>query len=138
MRYLLDTTVVSDFARGVPAVLTRLKANSKDDTAICTVTAMEIEYGLMLNPARAQKIEPVIRSLLQDLHVFFHEPEDATATAAVRAALAKRGTPIRPYDAMIAGTALRRGLVMVTSNGGEFARIDGLILEDWRLAGERK
>ena len=138
MRYLLDTTVVSDFARGVPAVLTRLKATSKDDTAICTVTAMEIEYGLMLNPARAQKIEPVIRSLLQDLHVFSYEPEDATATAAVRAALAKRGTPIGPYDAMIAGTALRRVLVMVTSNGGEFARIDGLILEDWRLAGEIK
>jgi tRNA(fMet)-specific endonuclease VapC len=99
---------------------------------------MEIEYGLMLNPARAQKIEPVIRSLLQDLHVFSYEPEDATATAAVRAALAKRGTPIGPYDAMIAGTALRRGLVMVSSNGGEFARIDGLILEDWRLAGEIK
>jgi len=138
VRYLLDTTVVSDFARGVPAVLTRLKATSKDDTAICTVTAMEIEYGLMLNPARAQKIEPVIRSLLQDLHVFSYEPEDATATAAVRAALAKRGTPIGPYAAMIAGTALRRGLVMVTSNGGEFARIDGLILEDWRLAGEIK
>ena len=105
MRYLLDTTVVSDFVRGVPAVLNRLKGTNKDDVAICTVTAMEIEYGLMLNPARAHKIEPVIRSLLQDLHVFSYEPEDATATAAVRAALAKRGTPIGPYDAMIAGTA---------------------------------
>jgi tRNA(fMet)-specific endonuclease VapC len=52
MRYLLDTTVVSDFTRGVPAVLARLKAVSKGHTAICTVTAMEIEYGLMLNPAR--------------------------------------------------------------------------------------
>jgi hypothetical protein len=37
-----------------------------------------------------------------------------------------------PYDVMIAGTALCRGLVMVTSNGDEFARIDGLSLEDWR------
>ena len=55
---MLDTTVLSDFARGVPAVLTRLKATNKDDAAICTVTAMEIEYGLMLNPARAHKIEP--------------------------------------------------------------------------------
>lgn len=132
MRYLLDTTVVSDFTRGVPAVLARLKATSKGDTAICTVTTMEIEYGLMLNPARARKIEPMIRSLLQDLRVFSYEPEDATATAAVRAALTKRGTPIGPYDVMIAGSALRRGLVMVTSNGGEFARIHGLIVEDWR------
>ncbi len=132
MRYLLDTTVVSDFTRGVRGVLSRLKATSKVDTAICTVTAMEIEYGLMLNPARARKIEPMIRALLLDLQVFAYEPEDATATAAVRKVLAKRGTPIGPYDVMIAGTALRRGLVMVTSNGDEFTRINGLIVEDWR------
>ena len=132
MRYLLDTTVVSDFTRGVPTVLARLKATSKSDTAICTVTTMEIEYGLMLNPARGRKIEPMIRSLLQDLQVFSYEPEDATATAAVRAALAKRGTPIGPYDVMIAGTALRRGLIMVTSNADEFGRVHGLVVEDWR------
>jgi tRNA(fMet)-specific endonuclease VapC len=93
---------------------------------------MEIEYGLLLNPARARKIEPVIRALMGELTVFSYEPEDASATAAVRAALAKRGTPIGPYDLMIAGTALRRGLVMVTSNGVEFTRINGLIVEDWR------
>ena len=133
MRFLLDTTVLSDFTRGVAAVLARLKSTSKGDAAICTVTAMEIEYGLMLNPARARKIEPMIRFLLQDLQVLAYEPEDATATAAIRAALAKRGTPIGPYDVMIAGTALRRGLVMVTSNGSEFERINGLILEDWRV-----
>jgi predicted nucleic acid-binding protein len=33
---------------------------------------------------------------------------------------------------MIAGSALRRGLVMVTSNASEFERIRGLILQDWR------
>jgi tRNA(fMet)-specific endonuclease VapC len=132
VRFLLDTTVLSDFTRGVAAVLARLKSTSKGDAAICTVTAMEIEYGLMLNPARARKIEPMIRFLLQDLQVLAYEPEDATATAAIRAALAKRGAPIGPYDVMIAGTALRRGLVMVTSNGSEFERINGLVLEDWR------
>ena len=52
----------------------------------------------MLNTARARKTEPIIRSLLQDLRVISYEPEDAIATAAVRAALAKRGTPSGPYD----------------------------------------
>ena len=134
MRYLLDTTVLSDFTRGVPNVLAHLKALNKGDVAISAITSMEIEYGLMLNPARARKIEPVIRALLQDLQVFAYEPQDATATAAIRAALSKRGTPIGPYDVMIAGTALRRGVVMVTSNRGEFERIHGLVLEDWRDA----
>ena len=134
MRYLLDTTVLSDFTRGIPNVLARLKVLNKGDVGISAVTSMEIEYGLMLNPARARKIEPMIRALLQDLQVFPYEPQDSTATAAIRAALTKRGTPIGPYDVMIAGTALRRGLVMVTSNGGEFERVHGLVLEDWRLA----
>jgi tRNA(fMet)-specific endonuclease VapC len=132
VRYLLDTTVISDFTRGESAVLARLKAAGKREVAISTVTAMEIEYGLLLNPARARKIEPVIRALLADMAVFPYEQEDASATAAVRAALAKRGTPIGPFDLMIAGTALRRGLVMVTSNSNEFARVGGLNLEDWR------
>ena len=134
MRYLLDTTVISDFTRGEPAVLSRLKATAKREVSISTVTAMEIEYGLLLNPSRARKIEPVIRALLTDLAVFPYEQEDASATAAVRAALAKRGTPIGPFDLMIAGTALRRGLLMVTSNSNEFARVSGLNLEDWRAA----
>jgi tRNA(fMet)-specific endonuclease VapC len=134
MRYLLDTTVISDFARGEPAFLSRLKAAGKREVSISTVTAMEIEYGLLLNPTRARKIEPVIRALLTDIAVFPYEHEDASATAAVRAALAKRGTPIGPFDLMIAGTALRRGLVMVTSNCNEFARVSGLNLEDWRAA----
>ena len=113
-------------------MLGRLKTTRKGEAAICTVTVMEIEYGLRFNPARARKIEPMIRSLLQDLPILSYEVQDAAATASVRASLAKRGTPIGPYDVMIAGTALRRGLVMVTSNVGEFERVAGLNLDDWR------
>jgi tRNA(fMet)-specific endonuclease VapC len=132
VKFLLDTTVISDFTRGVPTVLDRLKSTPKGQAAISTVTAMEVEYGLTLNPARARKIEPMIQALLLDLKTLSFEREDANATAAVRAALARRGTPIGPYDVMIAGTALRHGLILVTSNSDEFERISGLILEDWR------
>lgn len=112
--------------------MARVKATPKKLTAISTVTVMEVEYGLQLNPARARKIEPVIRDLLQETVILPYERQDANATAAIRAALSKRSTPIGPYDIMIAGTAVRHGLVMVTSNGNEFKRIDGLLLEDWR------
>jgi tRNA(fMet)-specific endonuclease VapC len=95
---------------------------------------MEVEYGLQLNPARARKIEPVIREFLQGVAILPYERPDAIATAAIRSALSKRGTPIGPYDIMIAGTAVRHGLVMVTSNVEEFKRIDGLLIEDWRAA----
>jgi tRNA(fMet)-specific endonuclease VapC len=50
----------------------------------------------------------------------------------LRALLAKQGTPIGPYDTLIAGQALARGLVLVTHNVGEFGRVPGLRVEDWQ------
>jgi tRNA(fMet)-specific endonuclease VapC len=61
----------------------------------------------------------------------FNEP-DALAAAAVRAALKSQGQPIGAYHVLIAGTALAHGLIVVTSNVGEFQRIGGLQREDWR------
>lgn len=57
---------------------------------------------------------------------------DAKAAAAIRAALKTTGQPIGAYDVLIAGTGLARGLVVVTSNVGEFKRVGGLQVEDWR------
>lgn len=50
----------------------------------------------------------------------------------MRAALKVKGRPIGAYDALIAGCALARGLTLVTSNTGEFTRVPGLLLQDWR------
>ncbi len=59
---------------------------------------------------------------------------DATCRGWVRAAAAKRGRPIGPYDLMLAGVALSWGMVMVTSHATEFIRIEGSLVEDWRQA----
>jgi tRNA(fMet)-specific endonuclease VapC len=132
VRLLLDTNVISDFVKGEPGVLARLRAESREAVAISVVTAMEIEYGLRLNPARARRIETVLQALFDSMPVLPYEIEDARATASVRASLRIAGKPIGPYDAMIAGTALRRGLILVTANVGEFARVGGLVTENWR------
>jgi tRNA(fMet)-specific endonuclease VapC len=49
----------------------------------------------------------------------------------IRAVLAARGTPIGPYDALLAGHARSLGLVMVTNNVRELSRVPGLEVEDW-------
>ena len=56
----------------------------------------------------------------------------AYVTGRLRASLARAGTPIGPYDVMIAGTALIHGLILVTANTREFSRVFGLQLENWR------
>jgi tRNA(fMet)-specific endonuclease VapC len=45
--------------------------------------------------------------------------------------LERAGTPIGPYDVLIAGQARRRGAVLVTANASEFVRVPGLKTEDW-------
>lgn len=132
MKYLLDTCVISDFVRGNAGVLRRIKATLPSLVAVSTVTVMEIEYGLRLNPARARTLESVLSAFLKSVKVLPFERQDATAAAAIRAALRLAGKPIGAYDVLLAGCALCRGLTFVTSNTSEFRRVQGLSVEDWR------
>jgi len=131
MRFLLDTCIISLFVRGDERVLANIKRHAPGEIGVSTVTDMEIQYGLALNPTRAQKLRPVLDALLESIEIVPYNREDAQATAAVRAALRRAGTPIGPYDSLLAGCALARGLIFVTANTGEFERVGGLQLEDW-------
>lgn len=129
---MLDTCVLSDVARGEKATLSRLKAAETSSIAVSAITVLEVEYGLAREPRRARAIGPVMRDLLEAVTVLPFAVEDARASAALRAALERKGRPIGAYDVLIAGTALARGLVLVTSNVREFDRVSGLRVENWR------
>lgn len=55
----------------------------------------------------------------------------AEAAARIRTDLERQGTPIGPYNLLIAGQALSSDLTLVTKNVGEFQRVNGLKLESW-------
>ena len=132
MRYLLDTCTVSDFVKGQPNVLARVKATAPNLIAVSALTRMEVNYGLALNADRAKKLAPVLDAFFSTIVTLPFDEVDAKAAAAIRAALKTAGQPIGAYDVLIAGTGLARGLVVVTSNVGEFKRVGGLQVEDWR------
>jgi len=132
MKYLLDTCVISDFVRGHPQVMQKLKSMQPDTLSISSVTEMELLYGLKLNPQRTKKIKPIIDALLGVIKILPYATGAANQTARIRVQLKKARTPIGAYDAMIAGTAMHHQLIMVTSNTGEFSRIPQLDREDWR------
>lgn len=50
----------------------------------------------------------------------------------IRSELVARGTPIGPYDVLIAAQARAEGLVLATSDVREFKRVKGLQVESWR------
>lgn len=132
MKYLLDTCTVSDFARGHPAVLARIKATPPDWLAVSSLTRMEIEYGLALNSEQARKLAPVLNAFFSVVATLPFEEADALAAGPIRASLKRQGQSIGAYDLLIAATALTRGLVVVTSNLSEFQRVTGIQVEDWR------
>jgi tRNA(fMet)-specific endonuclease VapC len=132
MKYLLDTCTVSDFVKGQPNVLARVKATAPNLIAVSALTRMEVDYGLALNADRAKKLAPVLDAFFSTIVTLPFDEVDAKAAAAIRAALKTAGQPIGAYDALIAGMGLARGLVVVTSNVGEFKRVSGLQVEDWR------
>ena len=132
MTYLLDTCVLSDFARGEAGTLARLRETSPGEIAVSTISVMEVEYGLSLDAARARSLAPVMRAILGAVQILPYATEDARASASLRATLEKKGRPIGAYDVLIAGAALARGLVLVTSNIREFGRVSALRVENWR------
>ena len=134
MKYLLDTNVLSDFARGEKAVTARLRQEAPLQLGVSVITEMEIEYGLARNPNLAPRVREAMRILLSTISVLAFEREDARVAAQLRASLNSQGAPIGAYDLLLAASALRRGLKIVTHNAREFARVGGLGLEDWRGA----
>ena len=132
MKYLLDTCVISDFVKGMPAVSARLLSIPPFEVALSSITMMEIEYGLLLNKNRARKLRKPLEALLQSVHLLPFTKEDAQTAADIRAFLKSKGQLIGAYDLLIAGCAKSRRLILVTSNISEFERVEDLEIENWR------
>jgi len=132
MKYLLDTCTVSDFIKGQPNVLARLKATRPGLIAVSALTRMEVGYSLAISPERARKLAPVLDAFFAAVPTLDFNPADAQAAAGIRGALRTKGQTLGAYDALMAGVALSRGLILVTSATAEFQRVGGLVIEDWR------
>jgi tRNA(fMet)-specific endonuclease VapC len=85
---------------------------------ISTVTVKEIEFGRQHHPERASRHGAAIDELLRNIESLPSDIEDAYATGRLRAVLTKAGTPIGPYDLMIA--AIRELLEVYRSGSGPY------------------
>ena len=130
MRYLLDTNTCIGAMRNDPAVIVRMSAVLPGDCAISTITSYELYTGVekCSDPAREHA---KVDLLLGTVHTLPFDSESAKEAARIRAVLESQGRPIGPYDTLLAGHAITAGLVLVSANTAEFARVAGLILESW-------
>lgn len=129
----LDTNAVIAAIKGTPGpLLDRFETELPLGTlALSTVVLFELHYGVA-NSSRRKENEARLAVFLQaPFTIWPFEPEDAEEAGHLRAALKRAGTPIGPYDLLIAAQARRRGAVLVTANVAEFARVPDLTVEDW-------
>jgi tRNA(fMet)-specific endonuclease VapC len=129
MRYLLDTNAVIGLLNDATSQLAmRARRETATDIAISSVVVHELFYGAFKSQRATQNV-----ALLDALRftVLEYDKEDARKAGEIRALLASRGTPIGPYDDLIAGQALARRMTLITHNTDEFGRVPGLQIEDW-------
>jgi tRNA(fMet)-specific endonuclease VapC len=113
-----------------PEVLEQFRQHPPQDVAISTITFFELEYEVQKSQ-HIERTQDALERFLLPLTILDMDQPAATDAAAIRASLEKKGTPIGPYDLLIAGLARSRDMTLVTNNTKEFDRIDNLRLENW-------
>jgi tRNA(fMet)-specific endonuclease VapC len=128
VKFLLDTNAVIALLKGDKIFLKKLQRFSPQDFAISSIVVHELLYGAYKS---ARVDENVARIQALQIVALDFDLNDAANAGLLRAALAKSGTPIGPYDVLVAGQAIARKLILVTHNTREFSRVPGLKFEDW-------
>lgn len=131
IHYLLDTNICIYLIKKKPStVLDQFKRHSPQNVAISSITLFELEYGVQKSQY-IQKTQDALNKFLLPITILDIDCSAATSAAVIRAELEKKGTPIGPYDLLIAGLARSQNLTLVTNNTKEFERIDNLQIQNW-------
>ena len=128
--WVLDTNTLIYFFRGEGNVAKEILARSPSAIGIPSIVLYELEVGIAKSTSPRKRLGQLeeLTAVVQTLPFGVAE---AHASAAIRSNLEKKGTPIGPYDVLIAGTAKASNATLVTRNTREFERVRGLVLENW-------
>jgi tRNA(fMet)-specific endonuclease VapC len=129
MRYLFDANAVIALLKAPRGPLAqRARRHRPTDIGLPAIAVYKLYFGAFKSQRREHNLS-VVDGLQFEVVPF--DKEDARQAGEIRAALEALGTPICPYDVLIAGQARARGLVLVSRNLREFQRVDGLAVENW-------
>lgn len=132
--FCLDTNVIV-FAlnKRKPAIDQRLQTELAADTPLLVPAPVlfELHYGIAKSDRREASRRVLDAFLAGGLTLLPFDGADAAEAGDIRAFLEREGTPIGPYDVLIATQAPRRRAPLVTLNRREFERVPGLMVTDW-------
>jgi tRNA(fMet)-specific endonuclease VapC len=100
------------------------------EIGVSSITVSELWYGVAKSQRRKAN-RRALRQFLLPLTVATFDETAAQAYGEIRAALEENGRPISAMDMLIAAHAVSEGVVLVTNNEREFARVPDLTVENW-------
>jgi tRNA(fMet)-specific endonuclease VapC len=132
MRYMLDTDICIYTINERPAaVLRAFRQFQSAGLGILSVTAAELYFGVARTGS--QRNFDALHRFIATLEVASFDAVAAEVSGSLRAWLASQGTPIGPYDTLIAAHAHALGVTLVSNNTRELERVPGLKVENWAL-----
>jgi len=128
--FVLDTNTLIYFFKGEGNVGERFLSKSPKEIAIPSIVLYKLETGIRKSNYPSKRITQ-LKNLTSIIKILPFGIEEAQISAKIRAELEQKGTPIGPYDTLIAGITLYNNGTLVTRNLKEFKRVDGLLAENW-------
>ena len=131
--YLLDTNILSELIKKRPNQhlmerLTEVPGTSLYTSCIC---AMELRFGSALRNDCEVFWQRITTEILSRVTIIPLGYDQVIIAGDVLARLKKAGSPIGIEDVLIAATALSQKLIIVTGNEQHFARVEGLVAQNW-------
>ena len=130
LKYMLDTNIVIYTMKNRPDSVRERFKKHHGRMCISSITYMELVYGAERSSNPDRNLTS-LEGFVARMDVLSLDDSAAMHAGQIRAELARLGMPIGPYDQLIAGHARSQGLVLVTNNEKEFARVPGLRTENW-------
>jgi tRNA(fMet)-specific endonuclease VapC len=130
LAYMLDTNICIYVMKHHPPELRDRFNALADQLCISSITLGELHYGAEKSAQRDKNLA-ALEHFVARLDVLPFGDKAAAHYGQVRAELERAGTPCGPHDMQIGGHARSEGLIVVTNNMREFARMPGLRSENW-------
>jgi len=130
LQYMLDTNICIYVTKNYPAELRERFNRLAEQLCISSIALGELHYGAEKSAQRLHNLQ-AIEHFSARLEVLPFGPKAAAHYGQIRAELERAGTPCGPHDMQIGGHARSEGLIVVTNNMREFARMSGVRAENW-------
>jgi tRNA(fMet)-specific endonuclease VapC len=129
-RYLLDTNILSAAMRAPQGpVAQRIARAGSSNVCSSIIVLAELRFGVAKR--KSVQLANALARVLEALEVVPFEAPADVIYARLRLDVERQGKLIGANDLLIAAHALALDCTLVTDNEREFARVDGLAVENW-------